>query len=150
MRVLHISRRHLVLTAVLLTVAVSATVVLGGCFQKHPEETTSSVVTDADRIAFLSSYGWEIEEKALETLDLVLPAELGQKWSDYVNLQDGQGFPFSDYGGQAVRRYTYAVTNYENGSRGVQANLDHCGDKIIGADIIVTGEGGGQYDIVKK
>ena len=150
MKVLHISRRHLVLTAVLLATVISASVVLGGCFQKSPEEPPLQAATDVDRAAFLSSYGWEIEEKALETLDLVLPADLSQKWADYVAIQTGQGLPFADYGGQAVRRYTYTVTNYEGLPQGVQANLYQCGDLIIGADIIVTGEGGGQYGIVKK
>lgn len=150
MKVVHISRRHMVLTAVLLAAAISATVVLGGCFQKSPEKTPLQAVTDADRAAFLSSYGWEIEEKALETLDLVLPVDLSQKWADYVAMQTGQGLPFADYGGQAVRRYTYTVTNYEGAPQGAQANLYQCGDQIIGADIIVTGEGGGQYGIVKK
>ena len=150
MKVLHISRRHLVLTAVLLVTAISASVVLGGCFQREPEENPLQAATDVDRAAFLSSYGWEIEETALETLDLVLPTDLSQKWADYVAMQTGQGLPFADYGGQSVRRYTYAVTNYEGSPQGVQANLYQCGDLIIGADIIVTGEGGGQYGIVKK
>ena len=113
MKVLHISRRHLVLTAVLLVAAISASVVLGGCFQKSPEENPLQAATDADRAAYLFSYGWEIEENALETLDLVLPTDLSRKWADYVAMQTGQGLPFADYGGQAVRRYTYTVTNYE-------------------------------------
>lgn len=150
MEVLHISRRHLLLTAVLVTVAAGAAVILGGCFQKTAEEIPTDVVTDADRAAFLSTYGWAVEESPIETLDLVLPAELSQKWADYVTMQTEQGLPFADYGGQTVRRYTYTVTNYEGVSQGVQANLYQCGNQVIGADIIVTGEGGGQYGIVKQ
>ena len=151
MKVLHISRRHLVLTSVLLAAAIGTSVVLGGCFQKNTvEETPLCAATDADRVTFLSSYGWETGQNALETLDLVLPTELSQKWADYVAMQTAQGLPFADYGGQAVRRYTYTVTNYEGIPDGVQANLYQCGDRIIGADIIVTGEGGGQYGLTKK
>ena len=123
---------------------------LGGCFQKAPESDTQTVATDADRAAFLTAYGWEIDTKAIETLDLVLPLDLAKEWAEYTAIQDAQGLPFAQYGGQAVRRYTYAITNYPNSPQGAQVNLYQCGDLIIGADIIVTGEGGGQYGIVKK
>ena len=83
----------------------------------------------------------------METLDLQLPENLEKKWGDYTALQKQQGFPFADYAGQAVRRYTYAVGNYPGVPEGVQANLYLCGDVLIGGDIVATGKGGFQHGL---
>ena len=76
-----------------------------------------------------------------------LPAEFNASFTEYNELQKQQGFPFADYAGQAVRRYTYAVGNYPGVPEGVQANLYLCGDTLIGGDIIATGKGGFQREL---
>ena len=43
-----------------------------------------------------------------------------------------------------MTRYTYTVTNYPEVPDGVQANLFLCGDRLVGGDIIATGENGFQ------
>lgn len=150
MRIFHITRRHLALTGGFLVLAVGVSVFLGGCFQRQaPADTVSSAANDEERAAFFARYGWEIDTKAVETLDLTLPADLNAKWADYVAMQTAQGLPFADYGGQTVRRYTYLITNASQAPQGTQANLYQCGDTIIGADIIYLGEGGGQYGLKK-
>ena len=71
-----------------------------------------------------------------------------EDWAAYAKLQTDQGLPFADFSDQAVKRYTYTVTNYPEKPQGVQANLYLWGDQIIGGDIIVTGEGGFQANLV--
>ena len=148
MKIIHMTRRSFVLTGILLALAVISTLLLGGCF---PREDTAPAplhaATDADRAAFLTAYGWEIDTKAIETLDLVLPSNLTEQWSEYTAIQDAQGLPFAQYGGQAVRRYTYAITNYPGSPQGAQVNLYQCGEDIIGGDVMVLGENGGQYGL---
>ena len=127
--------------ALLAVVAVSA-LLLGGCL-RHEEPTPSAAVTsNADRVAYLAEKGWVVTEEPVETLILQLPEDLSVDYADYSKLQRDQGFPFDQYGGRQVSRYTYAVTNYPALSQGVQANLYLCDDHVIAGDIIATGENG--------
>lgn len=148
MKIFHITRRHLALAGGLLVIAVGISVFLGGCFQRQkPVSGPPCAASDEERAAFFAQYGWEIDTRAVETLDLELPTDLSAKWADYVAMQTAQGLPFGDYGGQTVRRYTYIIANAAQAPQGAQANLYQCGDTIIGADIIYLGEGGGQYGL---
>ena len=63
-------------------------------------------------MAYLEGLGWQVEPQPIETLDLQLPEKLEGEWSAYAKLQAGQNLPFADFGGQAVKRYPYTVTNY--------------------------------------
>ena len=148
MKIIHVTRRNFALTGILLVLAVVSSLLLGGCFQREDNVAAPlHAATDADRAAFLTAYGWEIDTKAIETLDLVLPLDLAKEWAEYTAIQDAQGLPFAQYGGQAVRRYTYAVTNYPGSPQGVQVNLYQCGEDIIGGDVMILGENGGQYGL---
>lgn len=141
MYVLHLTRRGVTAAGMLVLLAAAA-VLLAGCFKK--EATPVTLPDEESRIAYLTELGWQVSPQPVETLDLQLPAEWGETWQEYGALQEQQNFPFSDYAGQPVRRYTYAVTNYPYVEKGVQANLYLCGDVLIGGDIIATGQGGFQ------
>lgn len=146
MHIVHLSRRRLLLGALSLVLVTALGFVLAGCLKKAPDETSCAIVaaTDADRVAYLQSLGWEAEAEPIETLDLKLPEDLLSSWADYVALQDAQSLPFGSYAGQTVQRYTYRITNYPSVPNGVQANLYLCQDEIIGGDIIATGKKGFQ------
>ena len=62
-------------------------------------------------------------------------------------MQAEQGFPFTDFAGQPIRRYTFRITNYPGMDGGVQANLYLCGDTLIGGDVVATGKGGFQHGL---
>ena len=146
MRVFHLSRRRLLLGSLSLVLVICLSIVLVGCLKKAPDEASSALIaaTDADRISYLNSLGWEAEAEPIETLDLKLPEDLLTSWADYVALQDAQSLPFGSFAGQTVQRYTYRITNYPAVPNGVQANLYLCNDEIIGGDIIATGKKGFQ------
>lgn len=141
MYVLHLTRRGAT-AAGMMALLAAAVVLLAGCFHKEAEPVT--LPDEESRIAYLTALGWQVSPQPVETLDLQLPAEWGETWQEYSELQRQQDFPFTDYAGQPVRRYTYAVTNYPYVEKGVQANLYLCGDVLIGGDIIATGQGGFQ------
>ena len=147
MRVIHISRRRMVLLSLALGLVIGSALMLAGCFggDKAPEIITAT--TAEKRVAYLEGFGWQVNPQPIETLDLQLPERLENEWETYAKLQKGQNLPFSDFAGQAVKRYTYTVTNYPDIPQGVQANLYLWGDQIIGGDIIVTGQGGFQTDL---
>lgn len=103
-------------------------------------KTISAVVsasTDLERRDFLQSYGWEIADDC-EEKTLVIPEKWNNVYNDYNEVQINQGFDLSDYKGRTVTLYTYTVTNYENLSEGVVADLLVCDGTLIGGDICNT------------
>ena len=145
MMILHISKRRFIGVASIFAVVAAAAVVLAGCFADK-EETITLVDTTA-MAEYLQGLGWQVESDPIETLDLQLPQQLTESWGDYAAMQDEQGFPFTDYAGQPIRRYTFRVTNYPGVESGVQANLYLCEDVLIGGDIVATGKGGFQHGL---
>ena len=147
MRVIHISRRRMVLLSLALGLVIGSALMLAGCFGGDKEPEIITAATAEARVAYLEGFGWQVNQQPIETLDLQLPERLENEWETYAKLQEGQNLPFADFAGQAVKRYTYTVTNYPDIPQGVQANLYLWGDQIIGGDIIVTGQGGFQTDL---
>ena len=145
MMILHISKRRFIGVASIFAVVAAAAVVLAGCFADK-EETITLVDTTA-MVEYLQGLGWQVESDPIETLDLQLPQQLTESWGDYAAMQDEQGFPFTDYAGQPIRRYTFRVTNYPGVESGVQANLYLCENVLIGGDIVATGKGGFQHGL---
>lgn len=147
MRVYHLRRRRLGLLAAAAAV-LAAALLLAGCLGRSGTSPEAVMLADeAARLDFLSSLGWQAEPGAVETLELQLPDPLEGPWSSYAELQTTQGLPFAQCAGRTVQRYTYAVTNYPDIPRGVQANLYLCDGQLVGGDIIFTGQGGFQKDL---
>ena len=147
MRVIHITRQRMALMSLALGLVIGSALLLAGCFGGDKEAEIVTASTNEERVAYLEALGWQVEPQPIETLDLQLPEELEGEWDAYAKLQKGQGLPFSEFAGQAVKRYTYTVTNYPEIPQGVQANLYLWGDQIIGGDVIFTGQGGFQTDL---
>ena len=141
------TRRRLLLTAAALVLVTGMTLLLAGCFRSSTPCEEVDLATNDQRVAYLEGLGWQVSPEPVETLDLQLPEKLEDEWDAYAKLQKGQGLPFSEFAGQAVKRYTYTVTNYPEIPQGVQANLYLWGDQIIGGDVIFTGQGGFQTDL---
>lgn len=147
MRVIHITRRRMALMSLALGLVIGSALLLAGCFGGDKETEVITAATNEERVAYLEALGWQVEPQPIETLDLQLPEKLEGEWDAYAKLQKGQGLPFSEFAGQAVKRYSYTVTNYPEIPQGVQANLYLWGDQIIGGDVIFTGQGGFQTDL---
>ena len=147
MYVIHFRLRKQLLLAggAALALALTLLLVLPGCQKQNAAPIPAG--TEDQRLAYLTSLGWEVEETPVETLDLLLPEKLEGEWQAYAKLQKSQDLPFGDFAGQTVRRYTYTVTNYPGIEKGVQANLFVCGDQLIGGDIISLAENGFQTDL---
>ena len=94
------------------------------------------VRTNEDRIAYLSSYGWEVSPEPIATQELLIPSEMDESYQEYLTLQRQQGFDLEQYAGKRVKRYTYEVYNYPSGDRGVQANLLICRSTVIGGEVL--------------
>ena len=140
-----VSRKKLRLILLLLAAAAVAVLSIrlwGGRSNSGGAEL--AIVSNEDRIAYLRSWGWEVEREPLETLQLLLPDRLPQNYTDYNALQKTQGFDLEKCCGKQITRYTYTVTNYPERSQNVQANLYICEEQPVAGDIIASGTGGFQ------
>lgn len=93
------------------------------------------VKDEEGRIAFLSQFGWEVEETPVESTTVTIPREFDKVFAAYNEMQRAQGLDLSNYSGKTVERYTYTVTNYEGYEGTVLANLLIHRGRVIGADI---------------
>ena len=100
------------------------------------------VKTNEDRVAYLESYGWAVSAEPISVEELIIPEEFDETYTQYLALQEGQGFDLTDYRGKRVKRYTYEVTNYPTGETGVQAGLLIFRNNVIGGDVLSAQLGG--------
>jgi hypothetical protein len=99
------------------------------------EEHDTHAADNGARIAFLSSFGWEVSAEPLECVSVVIPQQFGDVYRSYNELQTAQGFDLAQYRGKQVTRYTYAVLNYPKQREYIRANLLVLDDEIIAGDI---------------
>ena len=94
------------------------------------------VKSNQDRVDYLSAYGWQVSEEPLSTQELLIPEEMDDSYTEYLALQNSQGFDLQKYAGKRVKRYTYEVLNYPTGETGVQANLLICKNTVVGGEVL--------------
>ena len=88
-----------------------------------------------DAIEFLSYYGWQVEEKPIESVPVLIPEEFDTIFEDYNVLQKEAGLDLKAYRGQKGTRYTYRVMNYPENVENVRANVIVIDGKAVGGDI---------------
>ncbi len=96
-----------------------------------------SAADDAQRLSFLSQFGWDVVTEPVEVREIVIPAEFDTAYEQYNKFQLELGFDLSDYCAKRAKRWTYEVKNYpgyENSGL-VQANIFVLDGKVIGGDI---------------
>lgn len=95
--------------------------------------------TDADRIGFIKTLGLTCRTEPLSVRNVVIPAEFGEVYAAYNELQTAAGFDLSPYKGEDAIVYTYSVTDYPSPDGGfysdIRANIIVIGEKIVGGDI---------------
>ena len=113
--------------------------------QSPPQEQSITLNggTNEERLAFLESHGWQVEETPTETQEVRIPQEFNEVFSRYNELQKEQGFDLSEFAGKTAKRYVYAVTNYPDGSDGHFATILVYKNKIIGGDVTGSAQNGG-------
>lgn len=107
-----------------------------------------NIKTNDDRIAFLTTFGWEVSREAIEIEDVTIPDEFDDVYKQYNELQKSQGLDLSKYRGKSVKRYTYLVSNHPSGENEVYANLLIYKNKIIGGDVCSAKYGGFMHGFV--
>lgn len=95
--------------------------------------------TAADRVQFLSQFGWEVDSDPLEARDIMIPAEFDETYTQYNDIQKSLGFDLSDYCGSKAKKWVYSVKNYPGIANNVTATLLISDGKVIGGDISSNG-----------
>lgn len=93
------------------------------------------VKTAEDAAAFLSQFGWKVNEAPIEVKTVTIPAEFDKIFSAYNELQKSQGLNLSKYKNKDVTRYTFAITNYPDYEGTVYANVLVYRNRVIAGDI---------------
>ncbi len=136
-----VPRRKLALCIAVAALACCCAVGLnfrGGAAQAAAPASPSpkGVRSNADRVEYLASYGWQVKEEPLATQELLVPQEMDDSYDEYLALQSAQGFALTKYAGKRLKRYTYEVTNYPTGEAGVQANLLIYKNTVVGGEVL--------------
>lgn len=92
--------------------------------------------TDAQRVAYLQEFGWEVNPEPLSVEELRIPEDFDEVYLDYLKLQEDQGFQLRKYAGKRVKRYTYEILNYPSGETGVLANLLLYRKTVVGGEVL--------------
>lgn len=125
-----------------LTVLCGAALAISGIGgQSSAEVSAAAAVSDKvkdneDRVAYLSSYGWTVEQEPVAVEELLIPESFDESYEEYLALQKSQGFDLTAYCGKRVKRYTYEITNYPTGESGVQAALLVYKNRVIGGEVL--------------
>lgn len=131
-----------VIAAALLLVAIAIAIFTGGGNGHQSEAETPAISTNEDRIAFLTSLGWNVSKSPVETQEVHIPEESSEVYDRYNALQVSQGYDLTQYAGKNVMRYVYEITNYPAATDPVYATLLVYKEQVIGGDVTSTAADG--------
>lgn len=127
------SKRRVVKILLIFALLLSLFLALRACRHSSPPPVIAAG-TNEERIAYLASLGWEVNDQPIETLSVTLGETLEEPYLSYNDLQLSQGFDLTRYCGQTLSRYTYVVTNYPDASLPCQADLYVCDGALAAGD----------------
>ena len=134
-----VDKKKIAIILVCLMAAVALVVMLLMNGKKEPAATgVISVVSNDDRVNFLSGFGWEVTNSPMETGQVRIPEQNSQVFERYNQLQKSQGYDLSAYAGQTVMRYVYRINNYPGATEPVYATILISKNQVIGGDVTDT------------
>ena len=131
------TRRKAAVKVILFGVLAAAVILLAGALGRRNANGSIQAGTNEERIAYLASLGWEVEEAPILEQEITLPKEFPDVLARYNELQRQQGFDLESCAGKKLTLYTYRVTNYPDADE-VDASLYVYRSKLVGGDIHST------------
>ena len=128
-------------TALILLVIAAAVVLFFLSKNEQPAANDGGISlkagTQEERVAFLSQFGWKINEDPVEVAEVVIPAEFDETYEKYNALQKMQDLDLSIYAGERVKQYTFTILNYpgHESDDAVRANLLIFNGMVVGGDV---------------
>ncbi|MDP4109637.1 MAG: DUF4830 domain-containing protein [Bacillota bacterium] len=140
-----LNRRKIILIVLAIAVIISAMILAsptrllyarGRSDEAMAEQAVSKKAgSDKERLTFIKSFGWEVQEEPLEMSEVVIPEEFDEVYTAYNEIQKEQGFDLKRFRGKKCMMYTYKVTNHPSGEKEARANILVYKDKVIGGDV---------------
>ena len=118
-----------------------AVAAIGNEAEEQPERP-SRVRTNEQRLAYINSFGWQVEPEPVEIAEVIIPAQFDRLYEEYNALQKPAGHDLSRHTGRRAKRYTYVVTNYPGQGQDVRLNLLVRDNRVIGGDVYSMGPDG--------
>ena len=101
--------------------------------------------TAAERISFLSQFGWDIDIEPVAVKEITIPMEFNEDYEKFNALQNKQNFDLHKYSGERAKLWTYNVKNYpgyEDTTDMVRANIIIYNGSVIAGDITILDKNG--------
>ena len=91
----------------------------------------------SERMAFISQFGWQVDEEPVEVMEIIIPEEFDDTYIAYNEIQKQQGFDLSLYMGNRLKRWSYVVRNYEGYENKdcIRVNLLIHDNVVVGGDV---------------
>ena len=121
-----LTKRHLIIITALIIIAL---LVSGSVYSAKTNRIDGS--TNALRVAFVKSLGYDIDETAVYTKEITIPQKFGKVYKNYNELQKAAGFDLSDHKGKKATLYCYKLSFDEQ----TVVNLLVADGQIIGGDV---------------
>ena len=152
-----LSKSKLIAIALLLVILI---VIVSICLSQaskpaEPETQPETAVpaedvkTNADRIAFLTAFGWEVSEEPVQTQQVRVPTDPSEVFLRYNELQRSQGYDLSTLAGKTLGRYVYEVLNYPGENGKYYATVLIYKDAVVGEDICSSAQNGVMHGFAK-
>lgn len=75
-------------------------------------EINAKASDEEERIAFLSQFGWKIDDDPVEVTEVIIPSEFNDTYTKYNEIQKNQSMNLEPYKGKRVKKWVYEVENY--------------------------------------
>ena len=103
--------------------------------------------TAAGPAAFLSSFGYTVDEDSVQVQQVRIPAEPSEVFERYNALQKSQGYDLSALAGKSVTRYVYRLDGCGEGEW-FGTVLEYRGD-VVGGDVASAAPGGQMHGFAR-
>ncbi len=138
------SKKGLKIFLFLLLAAIAAAALFFFTKAKDESETDKkfTLETNSERVEFLNNQGWIVKPDPVSKEEVTLPSVTDPVYAEYAALQAQQGFDLEKYQGKPVTIVKYQVLNYPDHPENVVVSMIFDGNRLIGGDVSLEGEGG--------
>ncbi len=138
------SKKGLKIFLFLLLAAIAAAALFFFTKAKDESETDKkfTLETNSERVEFLNNQGWIVKPDPTSKEEVTLPSVSDPVYAEYAALQQGQGFDLEKYQGKPVTIIKYQALNYPDHPDNVVVTMIFYGNRLIGGDVSLEGEGG--------
>ena len=106
--------------------------------QAEPNLYNFNADDNAQRVEFLSQFGWQVDETPIDIRNITIPEKFNDTYQNYNTLQKSQGLDLYKYAGKNCKIYTYKINNHPSLKGNINANLIVLNGKLIAGDICST------------